>query len=59
MIHDVMIADHVVALNGRDGRPLNVVYGVPDVPQVMRIVAAESVSRKAAAVECEPPEFEI
>ena len=35
VIHDIVIADHVVALNGADARSLNVVYGIADKSQMV------------------------
>src|SRR5205814_1524135 len=59
VIDNVVIADHVVALNGSDPRSLNVEYRVADESQVMRIVAAERVPRLAAPVEVQSPEFQV
>src|SRR2546423_14241070 len=59
VIHNVVIADQVVALNGADGRTLNVVNRVADKPQAMRVVTTESMPRKSLAIEGESPELPV
>src|SRR5205814_5501068 len=59
VIHNVVIGDQVVALNGADARTLNVVNRVADKPQVMRVVTTESMPRKSLAIEGESPELQV
>src|SRR2546429_2598100 len=59
VIHNVVIADQVIALNRADARTLNVVNRVADKPQVMRVVTTESMPRKSLAIEGESPELQV